>query len=141
MSNPIAIKLQSLSTRTTFRHHELAKFLCKRPESLSRWIQGHSYPSPESDKDLRKLEFIVDKVASLYDPITTRQWFFIPQPQHGGFTPAGLLRIGRIDAVMRMAREFHEAESPPPPARSLHPELVDRLSALAPNTPLTWYCG
>ena len=98
-SNVIARRLKSIRDKCAMRDFELARLLGTRPETISRWNQGHTYPRASNEKILLELLFIVDQLSDLYEPREARLWIFSPQRHLRGLSPAEVIRAGRIDEV------------------------------------------
>jgi transcriptional regulator with XRE-family HTH domain len=109
MTSAVARRLDSLRTKGAIRDIEVANLLGTRPETVSRWNQGHAYPRANTEKTLLELEYIVDQLADFYEPNEARQWIFAPQKLLAGASPAALIRTGRIDEVMRLVGQLREA--------------------------------
>lgn len=108
-SNAVARRLGSISTKGAMRHVEVANLLGTRPETVSRWNQGHAYPHAKTEKTLLELEFIVDQLSDFYEPNEARQWIFAPQKHLNGTSPAELIRQGHIDEVRRLVNQLRDA--------------------------------
>jgi transcriptional regulator with XRE-family HTH domain len=109
MTGAVARRLESLRTKGGLKDIEVANLLGSRPETVSRWNQGRAYPRATTEKTLLELEYIVDQLADFYEPNEARQWIFAPQKLLGGTSPAELIRVGRIDEVMRLVLQLREA--------------------------------
>ncbi len=109
MSSAVARKLESIRAKGAMRHIEVANLLGTRPETVSRWNQGRSYPHANTEKTLLELEYIVDQLSDFYEPNEARQWMFSPQKHLDGASPAELIRIGRIDDVRRLVNQLRDA--------------------------------
>jgi hypothetical protein len=109
MSDALARKLDSLRVKGAMRDVEVANALGTRPETVSRWREGRAYPQAATERTLLELEYIVDLLADYYQPDEARQWIFSPQKLLSGATPAGLIREGRIDEVLRLVGQLREA--------------------------------
>jgi DNA-binding transcriptional regulator YiaG len=109
MTSAVARRLESLRTKGAIKDIEVANLLGTRPETVSRWNQGRAYPRANTEKTLLELEYIIDQLADFYEPNEARQWIFAPQRLLGGVSPAGLIRTGRIDEVMRLVGQLRDA--------------------------------
>ena len=107
--NAVARKLMSMRTKGAMRHIELANLLGTRPETISRWNQGRTYPHASTEKTLLELEFIVDQLSDFYEPNEARLWIFSPQKHLHGLSPAELIQNGRIDEVRRLVNQLRDA--------------------------------
>ena len=109
MTTAVARKLESIREKASLRHTDVAQILGARPETVSRWNQGHAYPHRNTEKALLELEYIVDQLSDFYQPDEARQWFFAPQKLLEGASPASLMQKGRIDEVMRLVGQIRDA--------------------------------
>lgn len=109
MSSAVARKLESLREKGAMRNIEVANLLGTRPETVSRWNQGHAYPHASTEKTLLELEYIVDQLSDFYEPNEARQWIFSPQKHLAGISPAELIRDGRIDDVLRLVNQLRDS--------------------------------
>jgi transcriptional regulator with XRE-family HTH domain len=113
MTDAIARRLELLRTKGGIKDIEIANLLGTRPETVSRWNHGRAYPRVKTEKMLRDLEYIIDRLADFYEPNEARQWIFAPQKLLGGISPAELIRSGRIDEVMRLVGQLRDAVRSP----------------------------
>ncbi len=109
MTGAVARRLKSLRTKGAIKDFEVANLLGRRPETVSRWNHGRTYPRAKTEKTLRDLEYIIDQLADFYEPNEARQWIFAPQMLFGGISPAEMIRSGRIDDVMRLVGQLRDA--------------------------------
>lgn len=109
MTSAVARKLESLRTKGSMKHIEVANLLGTRPETVSRWNQGRAYPHAGTERTLLELEFIVDQLSDFYEPNEARQWIFAPQKLLNGESPAELIREGRIGEVRRLVDQIRDA--------------------------------
>ena len=109
MSSAVARKLESLREKGAMRNIEVGNLLGTRPETVSRWNQGHAYPHASTEKTLLELEYIVDQLSDFYEPNEARQWIFSPQKHLAGVSPAKLIRNGRIDDVLRLVIQLRDS--------------------------------
>jgi uncharacterized protein (DUF2384 family) len=105
----VAKRLDTLRTKGAMRNVEVANLLGMRPETVSRWNQGRAYPQAKTERMLLELEYVVDQLSDFYEPNEARQWMFAPQKLLDGESPAALIRGNRMDEVMRLVRQLHEA--------------------------------
>ena len=108
-SNALARRLGSISNKGALRHVEVANLLGTRPETVSRWNQGHAYPHAKTERTLLELEFIIDQLSDFYEPNEARQWIFAPQKYLDGASPAELIQQGCIDEVRRLVNQLRDA--------------------------------
>ena len=106
MSNTIARKLDSIETKGAMRSVDVANLLGARPETVSRWNQGKAFPRPDAQKNLLSLEYIVDQLSDIYEPIEARFWLFSPQRLLDGNSPATFIREGKIDTVIEVVERL-----------------------------------
>jgi len=99
-SNAIARRLESIQIKGAMHSADVANILNVRPETVSRWNKGKALPHPNTERQLLELEFIVDKLASLYEPHDARLWLFARQRLLQDQIPAELIQQGRVDEVL-----------------------------------------
>ena len=109
MTTAVARKLLSIKEKGAMRNTEVANLLGTRPETVSRWNQGHAYPQPRKEKTLLELEYIVDQLSDFYEPNEARLWIFSRQRHLDGHSPAELIQDGRIDDVMHLVNQLRDA--------------------------------
>lgn len=107
-ANFIARKLESLQKKGSIKSVDVANVLQIRPETVSRWNQGKAFPQPEAERALLDLEYVVDKLADLYEPDEVRLWLFARQKLLNGEVPAELIRQRRTDEVIKIIRQVLE---------------------------------
>lgn len=105
----LARKLDSIREKASLKHVDVAQILGARPETVSRWNQGHAYPHRSKEKILLELEYIVDQLSDFYEPNEARQWLFSRQRLLDGESPANLIREGKIDDVMKLVNKIRDA--------------------------------
>ena len=109
VSNAVARRLASIRSKGAMRHVEIANLLGTRPETVSRWNLGRSYPHARTEKTLLELEFIVDQLSDFYEPNEARHWVFSRQKHLRGASPAELIQDGQIDEVRRLVNQLRDA--------------------------------
>jgi len=109
MTTAVARKLESMKQKASLKHADVAQILGARPETVSRWNQGHAYPHRSTEKALLELEYIVDQLSDFYEPNEARQWLFSRQKLLDGLSPALLIQEGRIDEVMTLVNQIRDA--------------------------------
>lgn len=87
---------------------DVANIIGTRPETVSRWNQGRAFPRPDAEKVLIELEYIVDQLADLYEPLDARLWLFSRQKLLKGEIPADLLQKGRADDVIAVIDQLRD---------------------------------
>lgn len=105
-ANPIARRLESIQSKGAMRSADVADLLDVRPETVSRWNSGRALPHAGTERLLLDLEFIVDKLADLYEPHDARLWLYSRQRLLGDRAPADLLRQGRPDEVLAVVNRL-----------------------------------
>jgi len=108
MSTAIARRLDNITTKGGIRLVEVATVLSTRPETVSRWNQGKSFPHPSTEKQLLELEWIVEQLADFYEPQDARLWLLSKQRSLQGNAPADLIREGRSDEVLAALAQLRE---------------------------------
>jgi hypothetical protein len=105
-SNAIARRLVSIQTKGAMHSADVANILNVRPETVSRWNKGKALPHPNTEKQLLELEFILDKLADLYEPHDARLWLFARQRLLQDQIPAELIQQGRVDEVLAVVNQL-----------------------------------
>jgi transcriptional regulator with XRE-family HTH domain len=105
-SNAIARRLESIQTKGAMHSADVANILNVRPETVSRWNKGKALPHPNTEKQLLELEFILDKLADLYEPHDARLWLFARQRLLQDRVPAELIQQGRVDEVLAVVNQL-----------------------------------
>jgi len=108
-SNAIARRLDSIQTKGAMRSADVANVLNVRPETVSRWNNGKALPHSTTERQLLELEFIVDKLADIYEPHDARLWLFSRQRLLQDQTPADLIQQGRTDEVLAAVNQLLDA--------------------------------
>lgn len=105
-SNAIARRLASMQSKGAMRSADVASILNVRPETVSRWNNGKALPHAGTERQLLELEFIVDKLADVYEPHDARLWLFSRQRLLRDRTPADLIQQGHIDEVLAAVNQL-----------------------------------
>jgi len=105
----LARKLESIREKASLKNADVAQILGARPETVSRWNQGHAYPHPSTERVLLELEYIVDQLSDIYEPNEARQWLFSRQKLLDGVSPASLIQEGNIERVMELVSQVRDA--------------------------------
>ena len=74
-TNAIARRLEAIEAKGAMRSADVANVLKVRPETVSRWNQGKALPHASTEKQLLELEFVIDKLADIYEPRDARLGF------------------------------------------------------------------
>jgi transcriptional regulator with XRE-family HTH domain len=98
--NAIARRLDAIQEKGAMRSTDVANVLNVRPETVSRWNNGKALPHASTERQLLELEFIVDKLADIYEPHDARLWLFSRQRLLQDRTPADLIQQGQVDEVL-----------------------------------------
>ena len=77
-----------------------------RPETVSRWNKGRALPHASTEKQLLELEFVIDKLADIYEPHDARLWLFARQRLLDDQVPAELIQQGRVDEVLASVNQL-----------------------------------
>lgn len=104
--NAIARRLESIQRKGAMHSADVANILNVRPETVSRWNKGKALPHPNTEKQLLELEFLVDKLADLYEPRDARLWLFARQRLLEDRVPAELIQQGRVDEVLAVVNQL-----------------------------------
>ena len=105
-SNAIARRLKSMQAKGAMRSADVANVLNVRPETVSRWNNGKALPHANTERQLLELEFIVDKLADIYEPHDARLWLFSRQRLLQDRTPADLIQQGHVDEVLMAVNQL-----------------------------------
>ena len=105
----IAKKLDTIKERGGLLLVDVANVLGTRPETVSRWNQGKSFPQPPAERLLYELEWIVDQLADFYDPQEARVWLFARQKLLDGKVPAKLISEGKTESVLQVIRQLRDS--------------------------------
>lgn len=100
MSNAIARRLQAIQTKAAMRSSDVANVLNVRPQTVSRWNKGKALPHASTERQLLELEFVVGKLADIYEPHDVRLWLFARQRLLDDRIPAELIQQRRVDEVL-----------------------------------------
>ncbi len=106
MSNAIARRLEAIQTKAAMRSSDVAHVLNVRPETVSRWNMGKALPHARTEKQLLELEFVIDKLADIYEPRDARLWLFSRQRLLNDQMPAQLMQLGRVDEVLASVNQL-----------------------------------
>lgn len=107
-ANVISRKLDALQKKAAMRSVDVANVLGIRPETVSRWKQGKSFPRSDAERTLLDLEYVVDQLTDLYEPDEARLWLFSRQKLLDGTRPVDLIQQGRTDEVLQLLRQLLE---------------------------------
>ena len=105
-TNAIARRLESIQAKGAMHSADVANILNVRPETVSRWNKGKALPHPDTEKQLLELEFIIDKLADIYEPRDARMWIFARQRLLQDQTPAELIQQNRVDEVLAAVNQL-----------------------------------
>lgn len=106
MSNAIVRRLESIEAKGAMRSSDVANLLNVRPETVSRWNNGKALPHANTEKQLLELEFVIDKLADIYEPHDARLWLFARQRLLADQVPAQLIQEGRVDEVLAAVNQL-----------------------------------
>ena len=76
------------------------------PETVSRWNKGKALPHVNTEKRLLELEFVIDKLADIYEPHDARLWLFVRQRLLEDQVPAELIQQGHVDDVLSAVNQL-----------------------------------
>jgi uncharacterized protein (DUF2384 family) len=105
-SNAIARRLESIQAKGAMRSTDVANVLNVRPETVSRWNTGKALPHGSTERQLLNLEFIIDKLADIYEPHDARLWLFSRQRVLQDRIPVELIQQGHTDEVLSAVNEL-----------------------------------
>ena len=106
MSNAIARRLEAIQAKGAMRSSDVANVLNVRPETVSRWNKGKALPHANTEKQLLELEFVIEKLADIYEPLDARLWLFSRQRLLADQVPAQLIQEGRVDDVLAAVNQL-----------------------------------
>ena len=104
--NAIARRLESIQQKGAMHSADVANVLNVRPETVSRWNNGKALPHASTERQLLEVEFIVDKLADIYEPHDARLWLFSRQRLLQDRTPAELIQQGQVDVVLATVNQL-----------------------------------
>ena len=107
MSNVIARKIESIENKGGMKSIDIANVIGSRPETVSRWNRGIAFPHPDKERLLLDLEYIVDLLSDLYDPLEARVWLFSRQRVMDGARPVELIQTGHADKVIEVLDQMN----------------------------------
>jgi uncharacterized protein (DUF2384 family) len=107
-ANVIAKKLGALQRKGAMKAVDVAEVLGIRPETVSRWNQGKAFPQPDAERALLDLEYVVDRLADIYQPEEARMWLLSRQKLLKDARPVDLITTGRTDEVLQMIQQLLE---------------------------------
>lgn len=99
-ANAIARRLKSIHDKGAMRSADVANILNVRPETVSRWSTGKTLPHAATEKQLLELEYILDRLADIYEPRDARMWLLSRQRVLEGKVPAEMIQQGQVDDVL-----------------------------------------
>jgi transcriptional regulator with XRE-family HTH domain len=105
-NNAIVRRLESIQEKGAMRSADVANFLNVRPETVSRWNNGKALPHANTERQLLELEFIVEKLADIYEPQDARLWLFSRQRLLQDQTPAELIQRGHAEDVLAAVNQL-----------------------------------
>ncbi|WP_457332359.1 hypothetical protein [Rhizobacter sp. P5_C2] len=108
MSNAISRRLDLIREKGAMRSADVANVLSVRPETISRWNQGKSFPHAQTEKHLMELAFIVEQLSDFYEPAEARMWILSRQKLLGGQVPAELIQANRVDEVLAAINQLRD---------------------------------
>ena len=108
MSSAVARKLDSIRAKGAMKSIDVANLLGMRPETVSRWKQGRSFPHAVAERTLLELEYIIDQLSDFYEPREARLWLFSRQKLLDGEIPAELIQKGRTEEVLAVINQLRD---------------------------------
>lgn len=108
MSNAIARKIENIEGKGGMKSIDIANVLGARPETVSRWNKGRAFPQPDKEMLLLDLEYIVEQLSDLYEPIEARMWLFSRQKLLDGERPVELIQSGQAKVVIEILDQLNE---------------------------------
>ncbi|HXX82910.1 MAG TPA: hypothetical protein VEN29_02895 [Casimicrobiaceae bacterium] len=104
--DPIMRRLASIDEKAAMGSADVTNVLNVRPETVSRWNEGKALPHTSTESQLIELEFVVDKLADIYEPHHARFWLFSRQRLLQDRIPADRLQQGRTDEVLAAVNQL-----------------------------------
>ena len=105
-TNAISRRLDAIQLKGAMRSADVANVLNVRPETVSRWNNGKALPHPNTERQILELEFVIDKLADIYEPHDARLWIFSRQRLLNDQIPAELIQEGHIDQVLATVNQI-----------------------------------
>lgn len=107
MTNAIARKIESIEKKGGMKSVDIANVIGSRPETVSRWNKGKAFPQPDKEKLLLDLDYIVEQLSDLYEPLEARMWLFSRQKLLKGERPVDLIQSGRAMEVITILDQLN----------------------------------
>lgn len=82
---------------------ELAQALGVNRSQITRWLRGAGIDPLNAEK-IDLLELVLSNLLRLYAPEVARAWLFGFNPHLGNRRPIDLIRMGKIEELMRAIR-------------------------------------
>lgn len=97
-----AVKVRAL-TRDFRSAAELADALGVHRAQITRWLKGAGIDPLNAEK-IDLLELVLANVLRMYEPEIARAWLFGLNPHLGDRRPIDLIRMGKVEELMRAIR-------------------------------------
>ncbi|MCZ6802430.1 MAG: DUF2384 domain-containing protein [Proteobacteria bacterium] len=108
MSNAIARKIENIENKGGMKSIDIANVIGSRPETVSRWNKGKAFPQPDKEILLLDLDYIIDQLSDLYEPMEARMWLFSRQKLLQGKRPVELIQSGQAKEVIELLEQLNE---------------------------------
>jgi transcriptional regulator with XRE-family HTH domain len=97
-----AVKVKAL-TRDFRSGAELADALGVSRSQITRWLRGAGIDPLNAEK-IDLLELVIANLLRIYEPDVARAWLFGLNPHLGNRRPIDLVRMGKLEELMRAIR-------------------------------------
>lgn len=82
---------------------ELAKALGVNRSQITRWLKGAGIDPLNAEK-IDLLELVIANLLRVFEPDAARAWLFGLNPHLGDRRPIDLIRMGKVEELMRAIR-------------------------------------
>lgn len=100
MSIRVSDRLQAVAERLGSQA-AVADLLGVSPSRVSRWLRRGEIPERDNRRKLEAVEYILTRLADLYEPETAVKWMRGANAHLGHRRPIDLLEAGRVTEVLQ----------------------------------------
>jgi transcriptional regulator with XRE-family HTH domain len=108
MSAALAHRIEAIRKHGGIRSREIAQLLNTTPETVSRWNTGRVDPQREHLAKLLTLEWLLDRLAEIYEPDEARLWLFSPHRLLDGERPGDRIQQGKTEDVLELIAHLQD---------------------------------
>ena len=106
--NAIGRMLTAIEDKAALSGVDVANVLDTNVATVSRWRTGKAFPQPKYEELLLQLEYVVEQLSDIYEPIEARLWLLKPQKLLDGEAPGSLLARGRYKEVLAVLNQISD---------------------------------